>query len=103
MPLSIAIHGPPQLSPDGATLDAGASITASVDATATSCQATPAAGISVTSGTANLMGAPVAAPTSGGFELDITAGMGNAMTVMTTVSCSDAFGQAGSAVFSAKP
>lgn len=105
---SLTIAAPPLITPAALTLSSGQSTRASVQVLGgrvESCQATPAVGISVTSGTTDLMARPGAVDANGDGAVDLDFAVSAMLTqpATTTVSCRDPFGQTGTAVFSARP
>lgn len=99
-PLAIRVAGPPTLVPAGAELAVDTSLTVTVftDGKVASCQATPATGITVKSGDADLMARAAANDSNGDNRVDFTV---HAVTAgaSTTVACRDRYGQEASAVY----
>lgn len=106
---TIPVVGPPTFAPDGFHIPAGQSrgiaVLQDAPARSTSCQATPAAGIHVTSGMADLMAAPAGVDQTGDTVIDITVRIdpGTADDTTTIVTCRDVFGQVGTAAFVVGP
>lgn len=106
-PRAIDVAGPPTLLPSTAALAPGGStsITVFTDGKVAACQATPAAGLVVTSGAADLMAVPAANDVNGDGRVDITVTAAAAVTAAatTTVSCVDRYGQASQGTFTVAP
>lgn len=104
----VAVAGPPVISPAGGTLTPGElmHVVVTIPGKLQGCQATPAQGISVVSGSSNLMAQPVGQGMSAGtLFIDVAtprALTDGGITTMsaTTVSCTDIFGQLATATFS---
>jgi len=103
----IKVAGPPTLVPDGAGLVAGATLPVTVfdEGTFESCQATPAAGLHVKSGSQDLMAQPGGADQThdGVVDLVVTVDAGLSATATTVISCRDVFGQTTTGTFTASP
>ena len=106
-PLAIDVAGPPTPVPSTGTLGPGDTISVTVftEGRVEACQATPAASLTVMSGTSNLMASPGASDTNGDGRVDITITADAALTsaAETTISCRDRYGQASVGVFRAEP
>jgi hypothetical protein len=98
---AVRVSDPPVFHPSDRTLTAGAQLGVAVisEGVLQSCQASPSAGFDVTLGLDDLM--------AGGIQLDaissvdlIVAAHSDAMNSTVTVSCTDVFGQIGSATYS---
>lgn len=103
---TVTVIGPPTFAPDGTTIPAGASLRVTVLTTGKidSCQATPASGIHVISGTDLMQGTGGVDQTMDGLiDIDISVDAGITATTSTTVSCRDPFGQVGTATFTGQP
>jgi hypothetical protein len=105
---SITVIGPPTFAPDGTSIHAGSSLRVTVLTTGTidSCQATPAAGMHVTSGpnTDLMRGAGGMDQTMDGLiDIDVAVDTGITAPISTTISCRDPFGQLGTALFTGSP
>lgn len=104
--MAINVAGPPVISPSSATLAPGEALGISVltDGKVRWCQATPAVGIHVLSGTADIMTAPAATDVNsdGNVDLTVTIDTPLAADATTTVSCVDLFGQFTKGTFIAK-
>jgi hypothetical protein len=105
---SIPIVGPPTFAPDGTHVHAGATLRVTVITAGevASCQATPAAGIHVSSGPdSDLMAGTggIDQTMDGLVDIDIAIDTPLAAAAQTTLSCRDPFGQIGTAAFIADP
>jgi hypothetical protein len=109
---SISVAGAPTLVPADSTILLGQSLRVTVftDGKLKSCQATPANGISVTSGGTNLMATPGGKDLNadGRIDFDVSVlasdgGSPDGGQATTTVSCIDVFGQFSAATYRAAP
>jgi len=104
---TVRIAGPPTLIPGSATLAPGqaVAVTVTTSGAVQACQATPAAGLTITSGGLDLMAAPGGADTTGDHLVDIVAVAAANLTApaISTVTCRDPYGQFATAEIRAAP
>lgn len=102
----VRVAGPPRLTPGTATLAPGQSIPVTVTTAGVlaSCQASPAAGLSIKSGGVDLMSTPVG-DTNGDQQIDIVvkADPGLTAAVASTITCRDPYGQFSTGEYTAQP
>jgi hypothetical protein len=105
--VTVRVAGPPSIIPASDTLAPKESVTVTVtsEGRIASCQATPAEGVTVTSGGKDLMAAPAAVDDNNDGKVDITIAAADNLVdmVMVTVTCVDPFGQASTGTFTAQP
>jgi hypothetical protein len=105
--LPIVVAGPPTLLPGAGTIKPGqtVSVTVTTQGRVKDCQATPAAGILVTSGGNDLMKTPAAVDENGDGKPDLQIKVDPALAIETqvTVVCRDPYGQATSGTYTAMP
>lgn len=107
--VTIPIVAAPSFAPDGTAIPAGQARRVTVlrgpEATVAGCQATPAAGIHVTSGAADLMAGVggVDLTLDGLIDIDIAIEAASPADARTIVTCRDPFGQVATAAYSVAP
>jgi hypothetical protein len=103
---TIRVAGPPTLLPSSATLESGqhVGVTVLTQGTVDECQASPARGLSITSG-GDLMKTPGGVDANGDqlIDIDVTADAPLAEAASSTVTCRDPYGQASTGTYSASP
>jgi len=104
---TVKVAGPPKLVPSGATLAPGQTVRVTVltEGRIAACQATPAAGLTVTSGTVDLTSTPGAEDvTQDGFiDIDVSAASDAATAASASISCRDPYGQSVTGTFALAP
>jgi hypothetical protein len=104
---TVPVAGPPVLAPSGGIVALGSRIRVTVltAGKVDACQALPSPGLTVLSGTQNLMAVPGGTDLDNDQMIDIDVAAGSQITdpMLTTISCRDPFGQIGSATFSGPP
>ena len=100
---TLKVVGPPALSPSGAMLSPGQSVRVTVltEGRVVACQATPAQGISVTSGGVDLMSRPGGSDVTQDnlIDVDVSAAAGATQAATTELTCRDAYGQSATGSF----
>jgi hypothetical protein len=96
---SVTFAGPPALIPAGGSVAVGQTLRLTVftEGEIASCQATPVAGVLVTSGQADITAVPSATDLTGDgrVDIDVTVGDGLLEDATLNVVCTDVFGQPG--------
>ena len=104
---SISVIGPPRFIPDGMQLVPGGRVRVTVVTTGRidACQALPAFGMHVTSGSQDLMAGAggIDLTGDGSIDIDIAVDATLSTRTQTIVSCRDPFGQLAAAAFTAQP
>ena len=103
---TVRVAGPPTLLPSAATLAPGqdVAVTVATQGTVQECQATPATGLTITSG-GNLMSAPGGIDTNGDHLIDIDVKADTPLTAAasSTITCRDPYGQFSTGTYRAQP
>lgn len=104
---TVRVAGPPTLLPGSASLAPGQEVAVTVltQGTVQACQASPAQGLSITSGGQDLMATPGGVDVNGDQLVDIRVEAAPSLTgaVSSTVSCRDPYGQASIGTYTAQP
>ena len=103
---AVRVAGPPTLLPGSATLAPGQGVAVSVatQGTIQACQATPARGLTITSG-GDLMATPGGVDTNGDhlIDIDVKADAAITSTTSSTITCRDPYGQFSTGTYTAQP
>jgi hypothetical protein len=104
---TVPVAGAPALTPAGGVLPLGSTTHVTVLTTGKidTCQASPSPGLTVFSGTQNLMVQAGGIDTNSDTRIDMDVSAGGTRTdpMQTTITCRDVFGQVGSGTFSGPP